>query len=372
MAKVSSPKDRSKQSAGKKELREGSSFHALQEENRRLLSTLDINALLSSTLHLDVVMDSLLRKAEEVCNAEASSLMLVDEEKQELYFHTVKGGSSEILKEIRLKIGEGLAGWVAQHGKPVLVPDCSRDSRFFRKADQKSHFHTRTMMCVPLQIRNRTIGTIQVLNRHDNQPFEEVDLRIFTVLANQAAIAIQNARLHRMATVDGTTGLYRKNYFMARLEEEFLHCKNSDEPMSVLMSDIDHFKRVNDRFGHQGGDQVLVEFAAVLMNTVHKLGTADIAGRYGGEEFCVLLPGSDVQRAEEVGNLICENIRNHSIKVGEQTTNITISIGISVYPLHANNIEKALDFIRLSDEALYICKNRGRNCVSLYEEQPVV
>ncbi len=345
------------------------SVEGLKRENQRLYTVLEINAILSGSLRLDMVLNTLLEKTRELCLAEASSLMLFDEATQELFFHTIQGTPSETLKGVRLGLGEGIAGWVIQNGKPVLVADCKEDARFSRKADQKSRFETRTMMCVPLIVKERGIGTIQVLNRLDFQPFDQSDLRILHVLANQAAVAIQNARLHEMATVDGMTGLYLRNYFMARLEEEYRRVLRTGEPVSLLMSDIDFFKKVNDKYGHQGGDMALIGLAKVIQDTILSLDSEDMAGRYGGEEFCILLPGRDENKAQEIGELVRKNIESQAIAIGEQKANITISVGVSSFPLHTDHLKSPDDFIKLADEALYICKNKGRNCVSLYEEK---
>ena len=201
----------------------------LTVENRKLYTVLDATAMLSSQPRLNIVLDTLMRKAKEVMDSEASSLMLLDEETEELYFHTLTGDKSDTegLRNIRLKIGQGIAGWVAQEGEPVLVEDASKDPRFFNKADKVSSFVTRSMMCVPLKFRNRVLGTVQVLNKADGSFFKEKDLKIFQVLANQAAIAVENTRLYEMATVDGPTKLYVKTFFLARLEEEFRRSRTS-------------------------------------------------------------------------------------------------------------------------------------------------
>ncbi len=344
-------------------------FRLVVKEKDRLYKVLEVNAIISSSLNLQVVLDTLMGKAKEVMESEASSLMLVDEEAQELYFYTVKGEKSDAIKTIRLKMGEGISGWVASKGEPVLVEDAAQDPRFSRKADQKSQFHTKSMMCVPLRAKKRILGTVQVLNKLDGTFFNMADLKIFEVLADQAAIAIENARLHEMATVDQVTGLYLKHYFLARLEEEYKRARLSGQPMAVIMSDIDLFKKVNDNFGHQGGDRALVELAAVIKDTVKEKGSVDdIPGRYGGEEFCVLLPDTDSQRALEMAEHIRRNIESHPIQIGEKTAKITISVGVACYPFHAQYIKDKEDFIKLADEALYICKHRGRNCVALYEE----
>ncbi|MCE9597890.1 MAG: sensor domain-containing diguanylate cyclase [Spirochaetia bacterium] len=336
-------------------------------ERDRLYRILEVNTVISRSLRLEAVLALLMEKAKEVTEAEASSLMRLDEDTQELYFHTIQGDKSDAIRHIRLKVGEGIAGWVAKEGKPLLVADCSKDPRFSRKADQASTFVTKSMMCVPLVVSRGVIGTVQVLNKQNGDFFDETDLRLFEVMANQAAIAIENARLHEMATIDGTTGLYKKDYFVSRMEEEYRRSRNQNRPMSVIMSDIDHFKNVNTNFGHLGGDAALVELARVIRETVQEEGPEMMPGRYGGEEFCVLIPGEGPDQALALAEKIRKRIETEPIHIGDQVTKITISIGVSCWPLHQEHIQGLDDFFRLADEALYICKDRGRNCSSLYD-----
>lgn len=342
-------------------------MEALVRERDQLYRILEVNAVISRSLRLEAVLSLLMEKAKEVTEAEASSLMLVDEDAQELYFHTIRGEQSDAIKHIRLKIGEGIAGWVAKEGKPLLVADASHDPRFSRKADQASTFVTKTMMCVPLVVSRGVIGTVQVLNKQNGEFFDETDLRLFEVMAIQAAIAIENARLHEMATVDGTTGLYKKDYFIMRMQEEFRRSKATNRPMSVIMSDIDFFKKVNTNYGHLGGDTALVELARVIRETVAAEGQDVMPGRYGGEEFCVLIPGAEPEAALAVAEKIRRRIEAEPIHIGDQVAHITISIGVSSWPHHKDHIQALEDFFRLADEALYICKDRGRNCCSLYD-----
>lgn len=342
-------------------------MEALVRERDQLYRILEVNAVISRSLRLEAVLTLLMEKAKEVTEAEASSLMLLDEDTQELYFHTIRGEQSEAIRHIRLKIGEGIAGWVAKEGRPLLVADARNDPRFSRKADQASTFVTKTMMCVPLVVSRGVIGTVQVLNKQNGELFDETDLRLFEVMAIQAAIAIENARLHEMATVDGTTGLYKKDYFILRMQEEFRRSRATGRPMSVIMSDIDFFKKVNTNYGHLGGDTALVELARVIRETVAEERPDYMPGRYGGEEFCVLMPGAEPGAALEVAEKIRKRIEAEPIHIGDQVAHITISIGVSSWPEHKDHIQALEDFFRLADEALYICKDRGRNCCSLYD-----
>ncbi|MFN3603947.1 MAG: diguanylate cyclase [Leptonema sp. (in: bacteria)] len=341
----------------------------LQKQIKKLYEVLEANRDLSSTLNLTFVLERLLEKAREVIEAEASSLMLVDEEKQELYFHTVLGERSQHLKHIRLKIGEGISGWVAKNKQPVLVEDCSKDPRFYKKADQESGFLTKSMICVPLLFRQRVLGTIQVLNKTNHRNFNEEDLKIFQIMADQAAIAIENARLHTLATIDHVTGLYRKEYFLMRLKDEYNRFLYTGTPLAVLMSDIDYFRKINNEYGHIAGDIALKELAKVILSVIHETREDDIAGRYGGEEFCVLMPNSNEKRGLEFAEIIRNKIENHHFNVEDKTIRITISIGVSSLPLHKNFINDYEDLIKIADEALYICKDRGRNCSAIFEKK---
>lgn len=341
----------------------------LEREVDKLYLVLEANRTLSSSLDLQLVLERLMAKAREVTEAEASSLMLVDEDVQELYFFTVHGEKSDAVKKIRLKIGEGIAGWVAEKGEPLLVEDCASDPRFYRKADQSSGFHTRSMMCVPLIFRKRILGTIQVLNKTNERNFNRDDLHILQVMADQASIAIENARLHELATVDQATGLYRKDYFLARLEEEYRRFRNLGTPFSLLMSDIDHFKKVNTEYGHQGGDIALLELAGMILRVVRDEGEEDMAGRYGGEEFCVLMPNTTEERALAVAEKIRTSIEGHRFTIEDREASITISIGVTSLPYHNDVVRNAEDMIKFADDALYLCKDRGRNCCALYEKK---
>ena len=186
---------------------EQSTLLKLEKENSRLLDELrlsrmrffgllDACTLLNATLNLDKLLDLIMRIAKEVMYAEASSLMLLDEEKQELKFEVAHGEKGEQVKVIRLKMGEGIAGWVAQTGETLLIPDVSKDPRFYKKADEQTKFTTRCMICAPLKTKEKIIGVVEVINKRDDQIFNEEDVELIEAFANQAAVALENAILY--------------------------------------------------------------------------------------------------------------------------------------------------------------------------------
>ena len=155
-----------------------------------------VAAAISSVMEVQPLLEMIMEKSKEVMDAEASSLMLLDEETQELVFNVATGEKGAALREIRLPLGRGIAGWVAQNREALLVPDAYEDPRFNRDADKMSGFRTRSILCVPLMMQERILGVVQVLNPKFKDSFVEKDQDTFTSFADNAAIAIENARLY--------------------------------------------------------------------------------------------------------------------------------------------------------------------------------
>ena len=170
---------------------------SLKKRIDRLETLIHTSMLFSSILDIDDLLDIVLRKAEEVMDAEASSVFRIDEKKNDLYFVIARGTRGKEAKEIRVPMGKGIVGWTAQHGKPLLVADVSKDPRWFKGVDKKSKFVTRSIMAVPLISKGKVIGVAEVLNKRGNRKFNKTDLGLFESLGHQIAIAIENALLYK-------------------------------------------------------------------------------------------------------------------------------------------------------------------------------
>lgn len=208
--------------------------HALDLENQKLLQELkqkvetlsalyEVGKALTSTLDLEQVLPLVMEKAQELLGAEASSLLLIDPGTGELAFQVALGKKGSVVRELRLKKGEGIAGWVALQGRPALVNDVHQDPRFCRAVDERTEFTTHSLVCVPLLAREQVIGVIEVINRRDGRPFEERDLELLNSLAAQATLAILNARHYQIQRQIGTKlrELDRlKDELVARVVEE--------------------------------------------------------------------------------------------------------------------------------------------------------
>jgi GAF domain-containing protein len=169
----------------------------LAEERRARRALVDTSVQLGSLLNLPELLQAIMGAATDLLRTETSSLMLLDDETNELVFEVATGQPGAAIKELRVPANQGIAGWVLQHDQPAVVSDVSSDKRFYEQIDQQSGFNTRSMLAVPLKIRDRAIGVIEAINKKENTGFSERDQDIATALAAQAAVAIENARLYR-------------------------------------------------------------------------------------------------------------------------------------------------------------------------------
>ncbi|MBN2755139.1 MAG: GAF domain-containing protein [Candidatus Goldbacteria bacterium] len=169
---------------------------AKEEEIAKMAALMEASVIINSTRNLAQLLRIIMQSAEKVMQAEASSVFLIDSSSNELYFEVATGPKEEEVKKIRLKMGEGIAGWVAYTGESLLVPDASQDPRFAKRVDEKTRFITKSVICVPLKVRNQIIGVVQVLNRIGGGTFNKSEIKFLEALASQAAIAIENTNLY--------------------------------------------------------------------------------------------------------------------------------------------------------------------------------
>src|SRR5205823_13921 len=244
------------------------------------------------------VMHVILAKVSELLKPSNWSLLLKDHATGELYFHAAVGEGSDRLLGLRLKPGEGIAGWVSQHNQPLLVPNVHADPRFASRFDKASRFHTKSILCVPLTFKDRTLGVIELVNGPRDGAFHEEDLRILGTVAEFSAIAIENARnfhkVQELTVLDDHTGLFNSRHMKRQLEQEVVRATRFGHPVSVIFFDLDYFKRVNDSHGHQAGSQVLHEIGRLLLKTLR---STDVPVRYGGDEFMIVMPETSKDQA---------------------------------------------------------------------------
>ncbi|RMD89253.1 MAG: GAF domain-containing protein, partial [Calditrichaeota bacterium] len=167
---------------------------------KALSSLIEVSIIINSTLDLDTLIGLVMEKAQSVMNAEASSVMLINEQKNVLECALALGEvGDQVKRKMHLKMGEGIAGWVAVHGEPQIIPDARKDPRFFAKIDQQTGFQTRSILAAPLKVKGKIIGVAEVINRRDGKAFDKDDLELFCTFCRQVALAIDNARMHKLA-----------------------------------------------------------------------------------------------------------------------------------------------------------------------------
>jgi len=249
----------------------------------------------------------------------------------------------------------------------MIVNDGYKDP-LFKSFDSTADMEKtiRNLISVPLKIKDRVTGVINGTNKLEQDSFSEEDQRLLEALAQQAAMAVEHARLYELAITDGLTKLFIHRYFQARLEEEIVRAKRYHTACSLILFDIDHFKKFNDTYGHQQGDIVLIEVAKLMKLTVRD--TVDIPARYGGEEFVIILPETDAKGALLVAERLRKTIEAYDFPGQEQALKVTVSLGVSTFPDHAST--KSV-LVKKADLALYECKNRGRNCSFIYNDSIV-
>lgn len=324
----------------------------------------EIGKALTASLDIGEVMHVILAKVSELLKPRNWSLLMKDEATGELYFHAAVGAGSEKLVGLRVKPGEGIAGWVAEHNLPLLVPDVAQDPRFASRFDAASRFHTASILCVPLAFKGRMLGVIELVNGQGDGVFSEEDLRILGTVAEFSAIAIENARnfhkVQELTVLDDHTGLFNSRHLKRQLDAEVVRATRFGHPVSLIFFDLDHFKGVNDSHGHQAGSRVLHEVGRLLARTLR---STDVPVRYGGDEFVILMPETSKDQALLAARRIGGEIAREPFLAREKfgPLRLTASLGVAAFPDDARDPESLL---RCADEAMYRVKAGGRGGVA--------
>lgn len=330
-----------------------------------LQALIEVGSIITSTLEREKVLKNILDQTKNLMHCTKSSLLMVDETTGDLKFEVLtEEDDRTALKDVRLKMGEGIAGWVREKGKSQLISDAHKDIRFSSEADSKTAFTTKSLMAVPIIVDGVVIGVMEAINKCDDTCFSKYDLDLLEKLSSQAAIAIKNAQMYEMAITDGLTRLFIHRYFQKRLSEEFNRAQRYDHDLAIIMFDIDHFKRFNDNYGHQMGDEVLKKTAQVLAENCR---SSDLPCRYGGEEMAVILPEADIEGALAFAEKMRTLIEEMELEFQGNKVQITVSGGVA--SLCANAPTSKAEFIQMADQALYYSKEMGRNCISCFQRE---
>ena len=315
---------------------------------------------LTSSFDLDTVLRTILEHMERTIEAELWTLLMLDDDTQELYYAIAAGGEQAALSDLRVKVGEGVAGWVVQHGETLILPESENDPRL-RKPGAAKPSKIRSVIALPLRGRKGTHGAIEIFNPRAEQ-MTDYTIAFLHILADHAAIAIENARdvtrIQQLTITDDTTGLFNVRHLYDVLGRELDRGKHEKTPLSLAVLDLDRFKLVNDAHGHLVGSELLALVGQRLQELSRK---QDICFRYGGDEFVLLMPGTGAKDALALASALHKTLMDthFHMKNGLSLT-ISASIGLATAPGDGATIHSV---IGVADTRMYDVKSNGRGQV---------
>lgn len=320
-------------------------FYTLRQISQAISSVLDIRELLQRLN--DIILG--------VMGVSFSTIILYDENINRLKVHTTNVTNMNELAVITDNINSRVLMDALNNGKTILENNVDHMQYVFTSGRD-----IRSMICVPLIASSRKYGLVLVEHKYADA-FDEENVRLLSIIAQQVGIVMENAELYdemrELARKDGLTGIYNRHYFQERLETEFQRAKAENYPLSLVIFDIDHFKKFNDNYGHMFGDMVLTSVVKAVKAALRK---NDLMARYGGEEFIILLPRTNLAEAFEKVDVLRKLIEKHVIEDNLISVSVTASFGISSFDECVLNEN---DLMRTADDALYEAKVTGRNCV---------
>jgi diguanylate cyclase (GGDEF)-like protein len=313
-----------------------------------------LTKVVNSGASLQELLRAVAQSAGDLAKADSCSIMLLDEARSELLTKASWGLSPEEESSISFKVGEGVAGWVAEHGAPALLPDVAGDARF--KAVPGQRLSIASLLCVPLSTKDGVIGTLTVTSAQKGT-FVKDHEELLLYLGSSIVKDIENARLYRLSITDGLTKAFNRQYLYQRLPDELERARRYGSPLSVVLFDLDHFKKLNDTYGHSAGDFVLKEIVRIGHATIREM---DGLVRYGGEEFLMLLPNTTLQGATEVAERLRQAVEKAELLWSDQRLKVTVSLGVTAVRHGADDG----GLLARADELLYRAKSEGRNRVA--------
>lgn len=354
--------------------RKSSNLDLMTQEKRDLETIVELTDMLSSTMDPEEVLYLIVRKISELIPVSRCSVISVP---------SAKGTKAEVISSFERRDISHLTLDLRKYPeirkalrtrKTVTISDALSDPLMKPVKKTISKLDIKSIMVIPVFFRTEVIGTLFLRTSSRSYAFTPRERKLCQQIANTAAKALNNAylfqemnthraELEKLAITDYLTGLYNIRYLYHRLESEFSTARRYKTPLSCIMFDIDHFKKVNDTYGHRTGDIVLREFANLIKEYSRQ---SDVLARYGGEEFILLLPQTNMVGAISEAKRLGEVVRAHKFKDLKKKAKITISLGVSAYPYH-KKIKTQDDLIRLADDALLTAKKKGRDRALVHE-----
>jgi len=344
-------------------------IESLYRDRIDLEALLELTSLASSTLNPKEVLYLIVKKISEILKVTRCSMISINAE-DERYAQVLSTFEDPSITNIRLDLEKypEIRNALSSR-KPVIIKDAQKDPLMKEVKDVIAPLGIRSILVIPIFFREEIIGTMLLRTSRANHAFTKREIQLCVALAKASSHALYNAflfqklyrekaKLEKLAITDYLTGIYNIRYFYSRLEEEFSRAERYQMPLSCIMLDIDHFKKINDSYGHRIGDFILREFAQIVKRYTRK---SDLLARYGGEEFILLLPQTSLKGALIEARRLQKVVREIRFRQLREGRGITVSFGISCFP--DKGVKKSDDLINFADNALYKAKEKGRDLI---------
>lgn len=331
------------------------------EQQRRVFELQTIQSIvqkLTPLHHIQDIAALIDEELKQLIDYHSCRLFLLDQYRKVLVSLT-PAGSSTAGYDIELRVGEGITGWIAEQGESVLIPNTLEDNRVTQIAGTPRR--EESLIGTPLIYEGKVHGVVTLSKLGINQ-FDDNAVRLLEIIAAQTAIAFDRVRLHdellTEAVTDELTKLYNRRHLLNRFNEERSRALRNEHTLAALILDIDKFKLVNDRYGHDAGDVVLRDLAVVIRAVVR---AEDIVARHGGEEFCVLMPETSPDDAQKAAERLRAAIERRHLPEAAGVRNITVSVGLALLSPE----DEGMEVFTRADLAMYEVKHLGGNRVCL-------
>lgn len=349
-----------------KELKENKKH--LEDEQKLLKNTVEelnflnkLSFLMSSSLNPETIIKSLARNLKDALFFDILSVMMLDNKEIFLKIHSRKPLEKDLLDDVNRNIHKSFAKFV---GKTVYLNKISVKPP--ARADKIFNIPHGSEVNINLKVAGKKLGVLKII-RFTMEDFSHDEKNLMSTVSNQLALSLNNALEHKkyleLASHDFLTKALNRRTADEVIGREFSRSGRYKTDLSVVMLDLDHFKKINDSWGHQAGDIVLKKVSDIIFKCLRD---TDIFARYGGEEFLIILPQTDIEEAGTLAERIREVIESSMFNIQEGSIKLTSSLGIASYPF--TEIKDKDELIRLADSALYQAKKNGRNCVYIHSQ----
>ncbi len=333
------------------------------DPRKALFVLLQLTEELTRDLPLEESLKSVTRATIDLLGADHVSIRLLDSRRTAL-LSGARSGIGADDRPMSFTRGEGVLGWVAERGQPVCIADVSQDPRYINPNAQS--FSIRSLLAEPLWSSGEVIGVISATSPSVGAFNAESQL-LLRLLANCSSPPIEKARLRRLAMFDDLTQAFNHRYLFPRLSEEVERARRKPGDVSLLLLDLDHFKKVNDLYGHAAGDAVLRHFADRVRAAVRRI---DIFVRRGGEEFVLIMPQTGAEQALATATRILETVNSEPFPIDDSGVTIRQTVSIGAASWDGRELPEALE--SRADKAMYEAKAEGRNRIVVSRHNSLV